>query len=489
MNSLKGLLEILELSSVNGAEHVLLGASLDSREIQPEFLFIACSGEQVDGRDYINDAIKRGASVVFKEADISQALPVFIKEVPVYAVAKLKQQAGYIAAYCYNYPAQALQLIGVTGTNGKTSTTHIIAQALTNLGTPCAVIGSLGNGFLKALVPTSNTTPDAVSLHRTLAQLRDQGAKAVAMEVSSHALEQNRVAGLVFDVAVFTNLTQDHLDYHHTLEAYFKAKTKLFAQACAAVINRDDPRGATLYAVLHERMPCYGFAVNRMSPAADLIVLNTVSALMSGSCYDVLQHENRAVFKTQLIGDFNASNLAAAFCVLQAMGISFEKAAQTLAKSEPVPGRMEQFGGGEKPWVIVDYAHTPDALLKVLQTLKSICDGHLYCVFGCGGNRDKDKRAKMAAVVEEYADGIMVTQDNPRFENPNDIVSDIKKGFASMESVMFENDRARAIASMLAKASSGDVVLIAGKGREEYQIIGNDKHAYSDVDVIRALGF
>jgi UDP-N-acetylmuramoyl-L-alanyl-D-glutamate--2,6-diaminopimelate ligase len=377
-------------------------------------------------------------------------------------------------------------MVGVTGTNGKTSVAHWVAQALSRLGRKAAVIGTVGNGFPPvgdapgALTPALNTTPDAIELQQRLAHYRQQGATACAMEVSSHGLAQGRVNGTRFNIAVLTNLTRDHLDYHGDMESYAAAKARLFNWPGLewAVLNVDDAFGLQLESETRpSRVAGYGF--QRGAVVGDSLRLS-----QTGLHLHVRTDWGNADLDAPLLGRFNAANLLAVLTTLLVSGVKLDDACQALAHITPPPGRMQTFGGNAHPLVVVDYAHTPDALEKVLATLREIVSGgRLICVFGCGGNRDRGKRPLMGQAASRGADEVWVTSDNPRNEEPRRIIDDILAGTSGKPHV--EPDRARAIFEAIGGAHQGDVVLIAGKGHEEYQEIAGERQVFSDVAVAR----
>lgn len=380
----------------------------------------------------------------------------------------------------------ALFMAGVTGTNGKTSVTQWFAQAMTALGRKCAVIGTLGNGFPGALVPGPNTTPGAAVLKALLPELQAQGAQACAMEVSSIGLHQKRVADVRFDVAVLTNLTRDHLDYHGTMESYAAEKRKLFDMpglACA-VLNLDDPFGAQLDAELAGRLRVIGYTLEGKVSRGETLAARELSTTVTGIAFEL----NGVHMSAPLIGRFNAANLLALTGALLAAGQTLEAIAGVLPGLTPPPGRMQTVGGAGAPLVVVDYAHTPDALENALVTLKEIAatrGGRLVCVFGCGGgvSRDPGKRPLMGAIAERLADDVLVTSDNPREEDPTKIIEDIAGGMRQRPPI--EIDRARAIGLAVAGAKATDVILLAGKGHEPYQEIAGVRHPFSDLDQAR----
>ena len=370
----------------------------------------------------------------------------------------------------------------MTGTNGKTTTTSLLAQALDRGGRRCALIGTLGSGFPGRLDPSLHTTPDAISVHRLMSEFSAAGAEAVCMEVSSHALDQARVAGVAFDVAVFTNLTRDHLDYHGDMAAYAAAKARLFdfPHLDAAVINADDRFGQELIARSRPRTRIVSFGFDGGDVHA-----RAVHPSPAGLAIDVCTPTGNAEVRSPLLGRFNAANLLAVLAVLLVLDVPLAEAAAVLAHAQPPAGRMERFGRDDQPMVVVDYAHTPDALEKALIALREHTRGRLLCVFGCGGDRDRGKRPEMGAIAERLADIVILTNDNPRHEEPQSIIEQIAAGMRSTPTVI--PDRTHAIRAALAEARPGDIVLVAGKGHEDYQQIGSERRPYSDRDTVRTL--
>lgn len=450
----------------------------DSRHVQSGALFLAYKGAKTDGRDYIAQAIQAGAAaVVWDDDGFIWPTDWSVSNTPVH---NLKQKVGEIAAEFYGHPSSKLTMIGVTGTNGKTSVSQWIAQCLTHLGKKSVVLGTIGNGFIGSQTEATNTTPDAVLLQGMLADYVTQQADAVVMEVSSHGLDQGRVNGVEFDIAVLTNLSRDHLDYHGTMQAYGEAKQKLFAWQglSAAIINVDDAFGSTLASTLKaQSCSTYGFEMADVRGSA-------LQLHDAGLSMQVVTSQGEALLTAPVLGRFNAYNVLATLATLLALKINLQDAVAAIAKIKPVLGRMQQFGGGELPLVVVDYAHSPDALEKVLSTLKEQAQGQLICVFGCGGDRDAGKRPLMGAVASKLANTVIVTADNPRSEDPiaiiNAIVSGMSKNFA------VEPDRAIAINQAIQLAKQGDIVLIAGKGHENYQEIAGVKTPFDDALIAQA---
>lgn len=456
------------------------GITADSRRVKPGYLFLAYPGVQSDGRNYIAQAIEAGAiGVMFDDADFTWQENWRVSH---QGVRHLKQAVGAMAADFYRQPSRKLNVVGVTGTNGKTSVSHWLAQSLNYLGQKTAVLGTVGNGFINATSAASNTTPDAILLQAMLAEYLALDAQAVVMEVSSHGLDQGRVNGVEFDLAVFTNLSRDHLDYHGSMEAYAQAKQTLFSWPSlkCAVINSDDAFGASLLAKLKaESKPAlsYGF-----SAAAD-VCASQLSLHEAGLSMQVTYKQSRAQLHAPVLGRFNAYNVLAVLTALLAMDVSLAEAMTALGQLQSVPGRMQQCGGGDLPLVVVDYAHTPDALEKVLMTLREQAPQQLICVFGCGGERDAGKRPLMGSVAAALADQVIVTSDNPRGESPQAIIAEVVRGISG--SYQVEPDRALAIKRAIQSAQPGDIVLLAGKGHETYQEVAGVKQPFDDVEQAR----
>ncbi len=474
--------------------------TLDSRTAGPGALFLACRGHGRHGAQFAGEALARGACAVLYEpvpgardlietalGGMTGASDVFVAPVP-----QLSRHAGVIADRFFGRPSQALTVAGITGTNGKTTCAWLLAQALTRCGRPAAYMGTIGFGLPGALAATENTTADAVSVHRRLAAMRALGAAAVSMEVSSHALDQHRVGGVRFHTAAFTNLTRDHLDYHGTMTAYGEAKARLFAWPGLAmrVIHVDDEFGARLAAQLSEAqlvITTRSSATSALPAGARAVRATRIEAAVSGLVIDVASSWGAARLEVPLIGDFNADNTLTVLAVLLSWGIPLAEAAAALESCRAAPGRMEAFGGRDgAPLAIVDYAHTPDALAKALRAARRHCRGRLRAVFGCGGDRDPGKRAMMGRIAAELADESVVTDDNPRSEPPEKIVGEIMAGIPRGAAARVEHDRALAIRATLRRSGPQDVVLIAGKGHEEYQIYGSERRPFSDQSVARA---
>lgn len=458
---------------------------IDSRLVQRGDLFFAFKGSQQDGRHYIEQALLKGALAIVYDPEDYQLASTIAKQYPDAEFIALKNTQAHIsgiASIFYNHPGNALSLIGVTGTNGKTTVTQLMAQALDLLGEHCGINGTVGTGFWGHLQKAKQTTPDAISMQACLAQLLNEGAKAVAMEVSSHGLDQGRVAALPFKVAIFTNLTRDHLDYHKTMENYGAAKAKLFEYptVISKVINWDDAFGKDLIK-LHQDKTLLTYSVE--SSEADLYCTD-VHFSTQGIEAKLVTPMGQGLLKAKLIGHFNLSNVLAVVAGLLGLGYSLDKILAILPELSAPIGRMQCFGGETKPLVVVDYAHTPDALEKALAALKPHVKGKLWCVFGCGGGRDKGKRVLMAQAAEQLADQIVVTSDNPREENYLEIIDDILKGFTTHQQVQAIADRKKAISQSITQAMPEDIVLVAGKGHEDYQEVMGKRTHFSDIEEI-----
>jgi len=472
---------------VPSGDIVVRGLSLDSRHVGPGEAFVALQGATTHGIRFAPSALARGASVVLAEAPAPAVFAALPGDAPVVWIENLREQAGEIAARFFGRPSSAVRVIGVTGTNGKTSIVQLLAAAIESLGARAATIGTLGAGLVGAITAGERTTPDAISVQSLLAEFRDAGATHAAMEVSSHALEQGRVNAVRFEVAVFTNLTRDHLDYHGTMEAYGAAKAKLFAWPGlhAAVINGDDAFGRDLAATLTPQVQRLRYAIDA---GASEITASDVRTCADGLAFHLRTPWGDGRVDSMLLGRFNVYNLLAVAGGLGALGYTFAQIRQALARLQPVAGRMQRIGSGA-PLVVVDYAHTPDALEQALTSLRAHTAGRLVCVFGCGGDRDQGKRPLMGAIVERLADRVVITDDNPRSEDGGAIIAQILGGLRAPQQAIVLRDRAAAIRRAVSEAGTGDVILVAGKGHEPYQEVNGVKHPFDDAAVAgRALG-
>lgn len=468
------------------ADRTIARLILDSRKAVPNDLFVAIKGTHLDGRQYIASALSQGVTAILVDAESASDPIVWHQEVPLIPVYQLQQRLGELAARFYGYPSKELSMIGVTGTSGKTSCTHFIAQALQSAGNPCGIIGTLGSGFYGALEETGLTTPDAITLQATLRRFVDQGAKAVAMEVSSHSIDQGRVNGIAFEMGLFTNLTQDHLDYHGDMETYAAVKHRFLVEFPVKhlVINADDTHGKQWITELASLRPVFAYSTRPLKGLPDAVAqIYTQDVFLTLQGIQAYVHTpwGEGELSLPLIGAFNLSNALAVLTALCLYGFSFAQAIKRLSKLDSVPGRMQLLGGEGKPLIVVDYAHKPDALEKVLQALRSHAKGKLVCVFGCGGERDHGKRPLMAKIAEKLADTVIVTNDNPRHENPQEIAAEIMRGFSHPERVHIELNRSKAIENSIQWASADDCILIAGKGAERYQQMGDEKIPFDDV--------
>ncbi len=491
--SLKWLLDGIAAVPDSGAQVVDL--AIDSRDVRAGSLFLALRGTQAHGLEHAAEAAARGASAVLWEPAAGVAPPSFADKPFAAPVPNLRRLVGRIADRFFQWPSSQMRIVGITGTNGKTTCAYLITQCLERLGLTAAYMGTIGWGFLGRLEAPTHTTPDAVSVHRALALLKSQGVREVAMEVSSHALDQGRVDGVRFHTAAFTNLSRDHLDYHPSMQAYGEAKARLFSgqDLEQAVINVGDPFGRELAHKLVGGPPLTAVWVGsradawlaeRFLEARDVrLDLSGISLVIEGSSGEI-------ALATKLLGRFNAENVLVVLGCLLALGVPSAEAAAALAACTAPPGRMEVIEAASpgKPLAVVDYAHTPDALAKALEALREHCRGTLWCVFGCGGDRDAGKRPLMGAIADELADEIIVTDDNPRSEDPQEIIRAITRGI-KMHPARVIPDRAAAIAAALNRAAAADIVLIAGKGHEDYQIYGATRKRFSDrIEARRVLG-
>ncbi|MFL0796808.1 MAG: UDP-N-acetylmuramoyl-L-alanyl-D-glutamate--2,6-diaminopimelate ligase [Cellvibrionaceae bacterium] len=493
------LLQALQGQPVAEYDGVLLnGITDDSRRVAPGDVFIACAGGEADGRHYIDSAIDAGAAVIFAEKNNKDDAGLYtafstVKNVPVFVVENLKQLVSEIAGSFYHDPSQDIFVCAVTGTNGKTTCTHLLAQMANAVGERSAVVGTLGFGFVSSEVSglsnTGLTTPGPVRLQEILSNLYAHGAKFVAMEASSHSLDQHRLDGVMVDTAVFTNLSRDHLDYHGTEKAYFEAKQRLFQlpDVQTAIVNADDPVAQALLEKLPSDVTALSYSTDKAKMGAADLVVSRIAHDSGVTKITIESKWGSGATTTRLIGEFNLSNLAAAMLVQLSRGAKFNDVLAIIPELSSVSGRMEAVETvADDISVIVDYAHTPDALEKILQVLQvETADKDLWCVFGCGGDRDKGKRSLMGSVAEKLSQSLVVTSDNPRTEDPSAIINDILDGLEdhSRSSLNVIENREEAIKYAVTHAAPGDVVLLAGKGHESYQEVNGIRHNFSDVAV------
>ena len=485
----KRLYELMPLpgQAQQWAEVCVHGVSSDSRQVKQGDLFIICLGEPKWQRSYIKQAQENGAVAVAIDAQQMLHLDSSNLTIPIIGISNLAAIQGLIAARINDEPSQQMSLIGVTGTNGKTSCSQFIAQCFSDLGRTCGVMGTLGYGLLEALEQGPNTTPDEVTMQGQLGAMVQAGATTCAIEVSSHGLDQGRLNGCRFETAVFTNLTQDHLDYHGTMQAYGEVKAQLFNWPSLrhAVINFDDDFGRGLLNEIAPSVQTYTYSAQVSEVDYVDLGVSTITQHEHGIEAMVHTPKGQALLQVGLIGRFNLSNLLATLAVLLLHKIDLSSATFAINNLSTVCGRMQLIGSEQqsknKPQAIVDYAHTPDALEQALMAAKEhVAHGQLWVVFGCGGDRDAGKRPKMASIAETWADHVVVTDDNPRTESSEKILSDIGKGFKRRDKVVIEGNRSLAIALTMGRAKAGDIVLIAGKGHETYQDVQGHKHHFSD---------
>src|SRR6184192_1901189 len=484
---LKTLLVATPVREIIGpTDRAVESIAYDSRRVQRNGLFVALRGEKSDGHDFIGAAIEKGATVIVAERAENPA--VAGRRATRVLVENTRTVLADVSERFFNYPARKLKLAGVTGTNGKTTTTFLIKHICEKAGTRCGLLGTVRYEIGERVLPAARTTPESLDLQELLAQIRDAGCRAAAMEVSSHALAQERTRGLEFDVAMFTNLTQDHLDYHGTMKNYFEAKTKLFEQLAqqqkkkkpVAVINIDDRYGQQLLQRIDKKVSVVTFG---MGASADFRASN-YRMEFAGTSYQLDARGKSYLVRVPLIGRFNVANSLLALAAATALGVGLREAVLSLAKSPQVPGRLEIVPAKRQFQVFVDYAHTPDALGNVLKTLRELEPRRLVVVFGCGGDRDRQKRPLMGEMVDQHADYAIITSDNPRKEDPGSIIAEIEKGYRSThyEKIV---DRMAAISRAIALARPRDIVLIAGKGHENYQVFADHTVPFDDIQVAR----
>ncbi|MDF7667128.1 UDP-N-acetylmuramoyl-L-alanyl-D-glutamate--2,6-diaminopimelate ligase [Orbaceae bacterium ESL0727] len=516
ISTFKALLTILGGHlDANATDFKLNKLCIDSRKVQQGDVFVAIKGSMLDGEAFIPQAIHAGASVVLVEttkrsADLkidylvpeqkeNEENSLAQQRIPRIQVFRLPKRLSDIANAFYRFPSKKLAVVGVTGTNGKTTVTQLIAQLAVLLNQKSAVLGTIGNGIYNQLTPSINTTPSAIDVQELLADFVNKKVKLVAMEISSHGLAMERVVGLTCQATVFTNLSRDHLDYHKTMRNYAKAKWSLFspdatekrvASSGKSILNYDDSYGKRWQKKLSQTTMVSSQPKNLAklkALAVPYVGVNQIEYGDKGAKIYLESSWGNAIVYSRLLGEFNVSNLLLALATMLTLDFPFFAVINMAAYLKPICGRMEVLHAPKKPTVIVDYAHTPDALQKALQASRIHCKGDLWVVFGCGGDRDKGKRPLMGEIATKYADKIILTNDNPRTEDEMAILTDIKGGLSRHDNVQIIPDRAAAIAQALQQAKMADVILIAGKGHEDYQIIGKTKHHYSDQEVVKQL--
>lgn len=480
---LKKLLAAVPNASIVGrTDRDVAGIAYDSRRVQRDTLFVALRGEKTDGHQFVDQAVEKGATVIVYDREAKTPHATLVR------VENARHAMATLAAAFYNRPVRRLKMAGVTGTNGKTTTTFLIKHICDRAGMRCGLIGTVRYEIGERILPAVRTTPESLELQELLGQMANAACKAAAMEVSSHAIAQERTRGLEFDVAVFTNLTQDHLDFHGTMQAYFESKLKLFTELAvqqhkkkvAAVVNLDDSYGAKIVERLGKEVPVvtYGMGVH-----ADFRALN-YRPEFSGTSYQLDANGKSYLVRVPLIGRFNVANSLAALAAANSLGIPLRDAILSLGKAPQVPGRLEAVPAKRQFQVFVDYAHTPDAMLNVLKTVRELSPRKVICVFGCGGDRDRAKRPLMAHAADQNADFSIITSDNPRKEDPDAIIAEVEKGFRS-ERYEKITDRAQAIARAVSLAQPRDIVVIAGKGHEAYQEFADHTIPFDDIAVAR----
>ncbi len=461
------------------------GLCHDSRRTRPGDLFVALAGHRSHGMRHAEQAVRRGCSaIIYDPAGDGHLFASGITGIPCIPVDALNLKLGFIADRFFGEPSAFLDVIGITGTNGKTSCSHFLVHAL-SVKAPAAVVGTLGFGVPGTLEVTHHTTPDAIEVHRLLARLCHQGVRTVAMEASSHGLVQGRLNGVRFKGALYTNFSRDHLDYHGTMEAYLEAKLRLLAWPGLDIVvfNADDSIADAILRRAPSHLKLIAFSLHeRVIESASVVSVTSVRQDAQGIAFRARYHQQVADVFAPVYGDFNVENLAATLAVLVGLGHELPEAAELLKNVQPVPGRMERFSRLGLT-AVVDYAHTPDALASVLRSLRRHCEGKLWVVFGCGGDRDPGKRPLMGGIAEELADVVVLTDDNPRFENGDKIIRDILSGCRRDKAATIRNRR-EAIVWALERAGAGDIVLIAGKGHEDTQEIQGQKHPFRDRDVV-----
>lgn len=497
---LKQLLEFIKEPSVN-FDCEIKGLALNSQQIKPFFAFLAVKGHAQDGREFMTNAVKNRASVIFAEArGLQKYLSDFKCLVPVIPIENLSSKIGLIASYFHQTEQAAPITVGITGTNGKTTCSFLMTQALNRLNCKSGLIGTLGFGMAGQLLENQSiTTPDAITMHRNYAVLVQEQAKVIAIETSSHGLDQDRLSGLKITSAIFTNLTQDHLDYHGHMDHYLNAKCKLFqrAEIERAIINLDSPYFDKILDRVNLQVPTYLYSLQvpyikpQDYPDKKIAFVYAKEYTMHKNGIEayVVTPWGEGILRSPLMGGFNLSNLLAVITELCAQGHPLKEVLSALYAAIGAPGRMQRLGRSHLPEVIVDYAHTPDALEKALLAARQHCKRRLWCVFGCGGGRDKEKRKLMGSIASKWADKVVITNDNPRLEPPLNIINDIMQGIESTErtKISIEEDRKKAIEYAIAHALSVDTILIAGKGHEDYQELGQERIPFNDLACVEAI--
>lgn len=486
----KTLNQVLSFLGVNSVEEMAVsGLTLDTRSIQKGDVFIALSGFNVHGLDYAYQAERAGAVAVLTEpvkagraASVGRQKPLSI---PVFEIADLSDQLGDLASYYYDNPSESLDVTAITGTNGKTSCAWLMMHALEQLGIKTGYIGTLGVGGVNGMSAMSNTTPSALDVQKHLAEMLQQGFKHVCIEVSSHALDQKRISGTRIKNAVFTNISRDHLDYHKTMKVYAEAKLKLFTEFDAEniVINLNDACGQKWVAKELAGQSIHTYGINQDQAQYNA---TDIKLLHQGIAFQLHCGDLAIDFQTSLLGDFNVENTLAVIATLSAMGHDVNELQRVVADLNPVPGRMNRINiSSNGSILVVDYAHTPDALEQVLKALRAHVGNELWCVFGCGGNRDKGKRPMMGAIAEQYADHVVLTDDNPRYESSMQILKDIEFGMQTKPHVIA--DRKQAITYVMDQSHKGDIILVAGKGHESTQEVNGELFHFNDMEVVTEL--
>ena len=474
----------------------ITGLSVNSRRIKPGYVFFALPGfGQIDGRDYIQDAVISGAAAIVSDIAANDVVKTSLimppgesqHVVPHIQVPNLRAKLGSVAAIYYGHPTRQMQVVGVTGTNGKTTVTTLLTKALQQMKSHTGFVGTHGVGSdLGNLDKTQMTTPEPFELQSFMQKLLHQGCEGVMMEVSSHAIAQHRVKGVNFDTVVLTNVSRDHLDYHRDLDDYIQTKERLFQayESNNMVLNLDDQIGLKLAGQLQKHRNLIGYSMRGAKLEGCPIVRGCqIRSTPTDLSMVVVYGQHKRSLQTKMIGDFNVSNLLAVIASLISLGYDFRDAVDALQDISAVGGRMEMVTAGpRRPVVVIDYAHSPSALEAVLVNLRQSCRRRLICVFGCGGNRDQGKRKLMGKIAETHADTVILTDDNPRSESPKKIITDILKGFLCPWAVEVVHDRTDAIMKAINDAAAGDIILIAGKGNESYQIVGDQKMIFSDRD-------